>query len=108
MGWVIFVLSSFFYILIDVWGNVEVKKVEWKIFNKVEFGMIFSSEDKVKLGSNVFLIIYCSDKNKRVVEGLGIYFVFEKCFLGKFIIKVCLSCNNDDVCFVGVKEEGLK
>lgn len=37
--------------------------------------MIFSGEDKIKLISNVLVIVYCSDCNKWIVNKLGIYIV---------------------------------
>ena len=108
VGWATPVLSSPLHILIDVRGNVEVKKAQSKRFNKAEYGMTLSGEDKVKLGSNASLMIYCSDQNKRVVEGPGTYLVSEKCLPGKPTIRLCPSCNNDTRRLFGVKEEGLK
>ena len=108
VGWATPVLSSPLHILIDVRGNVEVKKAEWKRFDKAESGITLSGEDKVKLGSNASLMIYCSDQNKRVVEGPGTYLVSDKCLPGKATIRLCPSCNNATARPVGVKEERLK
>ena len=108
VGWATPVLSSPLHILIDVRGNVEVKKAEWKRFDKAESGITLSGEDKVKLGSNASLMIYCSDQNKRVVEGPGTYLVSEKCLPGKATIKVSPSSNGPTRRRFGVKEERLK
>ena len=108
VGWATPVLSSPLHVLIDIRGTVEVKKTEWKRFNKAESGIILSGEDKIKLSNNASLMIYCSNQKKWVVEGPGTYLVSQGCSKGEGVIRLCPSCNNDKRRPSGIKEQKLK
>ncbi|NEN89984.1 MAG: hypothetical protein F6K48_14130 [Okeania sp. SIO3H1] len=58
MVWATPVLSSPTHHIIDVRGNVQVKKSQWRSFNKAESGMTLSGRDKIKLGNNASVRIY--------------------------------------------------
>ena len=108
VGWATPVLTSPIHVIYDVRGNVQIKKAEWKSFDKAESG-ILSGEDKVKLGSNASLMIYCSNQNKWAVEGPGTYLVSQGCPEGEDVLRLCPSCNNDSIRgLVQIKEERLK
>jgi len=95
VGWATPVLSSPLHVLIDIRGTVEVKKTEWKRFNKAESGIILSGEDKIKLSNNDSLMIYCSNKNKWVVEAQGTYLVSHGWTQDEALITLCLRCITD-------------
>ncbi|GGA27005.1 hypothetical protein CYANOKiyG1_43170 [Okeania sp. KiyG1] len=108
MGWATPVLSSPIHHIIDVRGNVQVKKAQWKDFYQAESGITLSGEDKIKLGSNASVTVYCSDRNKWTVEQPGTYLVSEGCPEGEAVIRSCPDCNNDTRRPPGIKEEGLQ
>ncbi|NEP78785.1 MAG: tetratricopeptide repeat protein, partial [Okeania sp. SIO3B3] len=108
IGWATPVLSSPAHILIDVRGNVQVKKVQWKDFHKAESGITLSGEDKIKLGSNASVTVYCSDRNRWTVEQPGTYLVSKGCSEGEAVIRLCPDCNNDKLRPPSIKEETLQ
>lgn len=108
IGWATPVLSSPAHILIDVWGNVQVKKEQWKGFHQAESGIILSAEDEIKLGSNASVTIYCSDRYIWTVEQPGAYLVSQGCPEGEAVIRLCPDCNNKELRFATLKEEKLK
>ncbi|NES02382.1 MAG: tetratricopeptide repeat protein [Okeania sp. SIO2F4] len=108
IGWATPVLSSPAHILIDVRGNVQVKKSQWKDFIQAESGILLSSEDEIKLGSNSSVKVYCSDRNKWVLEEPGTYLVSQGCPEGEAVIRLCPDCNNPGGRFPTIKEEKLK
>ncbi|NEP87369.1 MAG: tetratricopeptide repeat protein [Okeania sp. SIO2C2] len=108
MGWATPVLSSPIHVLIDVRGNVQVKKAQWKGFIQAESGITLSSEDKIKLGSNASVTVYCSDRNQWTETQAGTYLVSKGCPEGETVIRLCPDCNNDTRRPSGKKEERLK
>ena len=108
IGWATPVLSSPTHNIIDFQGNVQVKKAEWTKFNQAESGITLSGEDKIKLGSNAWVKVYCSDLNQYAVEQPGTYLISEVCPEGKAVIKLCPDCNNPTRRPPGSKEERLK
>ncbi|NEQ76940.1 MAG: hypothetical protein F6K23_30290 [Okeania sp. SIO2C9] len=96
MGWITPVLSSPIHILIDVQGNVQVKKAQWKDFYQAESGITLSGEDEIKLGSNASITVYCSNQNQWVMEQPGTYLISQKCPEGKPVPELCPDCNNRD------------
>ncbi|NEQ41903.1 MAG: hypothetical protein F6K40_39275 [Okeania sp. SIO3I5] len=108
IGWATPVLSSPIHVLIDVRGNVEVKKTQWKDFYQAESGITLSGEDKIKLRSNASVTVYCSDLNQRTVEQAGTYPVSEVCPEREAVIRLCPDCNNDKLRDPTLREEKLK
>ncbi|NEQ76939.1 MAG: hypothetical protein F6K23_30285 [Okeania sp. SIO2C9] len=95
MGWATPALSSPIHILINVQGNVQVKKAQWKDFHQAESGITLSGEDKIKLGSNASVTIYCSDRNQWTENQQGTYLVSQGCPEGDVVIRLCPDCNNE-------------
>ncbi|MGK7943601.1 MAG: tetratricopeptide repeat protein [Microcystaceae cyanobacterium] len=110
IGWATPVLSNSnsIHILIDFKGNVQVKKAEWKKFNQAESGITLSGEDKIKLGNNASVTIYCSDRNQWTETQAGTYLVSQGCPEGEAVIRLCPDCNNTTTRDIVVVEERLK
>lgn len=73
------------HILINVEGNVQVKKSKWKDFNKIEPGITLNSKDKIKVIDNASATIYCSDKTRWIIDKPGIHSISEGCSEGSKI-----------------------
>ncbi|NEP05441.1 MAG: hypothetical protein F6K25_24130 [Okeania sp. SIO2G4] len=108
MGWATPVLSSPVHRIIDFQGNVQVKKAQWKGFHQAEFGITLSNKDKIKLGSNAWVKVYCSDLNQYTVKQPRTYLVSEVCPKGEGVIRLCPDCNNDRLRPLVFKEKGLQ
>jgi len=100
--------SNGIHILLDLEGNVQVKKAQWKDFYPAESGITLSNDDKIKLGNNASVAIYCSNQNQWIVERPGTHLVSQGCPEGKVVIRLCPDCNNDTRRSSGMKEERLQ
>ena len=109
MGWITPSWSnpSGIHLLIDSKGNVQVKKAQWKQFNQASSGITLSSNDKIQLGSNASVTIYCSNQNQWTVKQPGTHLVSQGCPTGEAIIRLPDS-NNDTRRPLGTKEERLQ
>jgi len=95
MGWAIPVLSIPIHHIIDVRGNVQVKKAQWKSFHKAESGITLNGRDKIKLEKNASVTIYCSNDNQRTINKPGTYLVSRECAEKEPVPPLCEECNND-------------
>ncbi|NEO55846.1 MAG: tetratricopeptide repeat protein [Okeania sp. SIO3B5] len=94
--------------LISFQGNVQVKKAKWNSFHQVDSVTILSGEDKIQLGSNASVKVYCSDLNQRTVEQPGTYLLSEVCPEGDSVRRLCPDCNNKTRRPLVSTEESLK
>ncbi|MDE5068923.1 MAG: hypothetical protein O4861_16005 [Trichodesmium sp. St16_bin4-tuft] len=85
MGWAMPAFSAPTHILINVEGNVQVKKSKWKDFNKIEPGITLNSKDKIKVIDNASATIYCSDKTRWIIDKPGIHSISDGCSEGSKI-----------------------
>ena len=108
IGWTAPVLSSPAHILIDFQDDVQVKKAQWNKFHQAESGMTLSGKDKIKVGSNAEVTVYCGDRTKWTVQQPGTYLVSQGCPTGETVVALCPDCNNMTTRSIGQKEYDLK
>lgn len=99
--------SSGIHILIELSGEVELKKVDWEQPQKAHSGNTLGSNDELTVGSNGSATVYCSTQNQWKVTQAGTYSVSNGCPSGEPAIKIPDS-NNDLLRPPGVKEEALQ
>ncbi|MDJ0536301.1 MAG: hypothetical protein QNJ70_28075 [Xenococcaceae cyanobacterium MO_207.B15] len=73
--------------ILQVKGDVQVKKEQWTKFQQASIGLTLSSDDKLEVGVNALAKVYCSNQTIWEVKP-GTYSVSDGCPLGTPIFKL--------------------